>query len=60
VFNFTLIGHIIPLAIGHTFGEENKESWSWFLSKVRETNEDYFKGCVLFMDREKGGVKAAE
>ncbi len=55
--NFFIIGHILPLAIGHHAGNESKSSWGWFLNLLKAKfplKED----IIVLLDRDKGGREA--
>jgi len=57
--NLLLLGHILPIAIGHQCQAESSESWAWFLSKIQEAYPMFEHGALL-MDRDKGGNDATE
>jgi uncharacterized SAM-dependent methyltransferase len=51
------LDHILPLAIGHTIGNEDYESWDYFLSHIPDQLAPE-KKFLLALDRSKGGEKA--
>ncbi len=59
IADFNILGHILPIAIGHQCGPESAESWSWFLQKILDAYPDFQHGALL-MDHDKGGSNATE
>ena len=59
-FNFLIfvLGHILPLAIGHHCHNESESTWRWFVERLQSKFPDFSAGTSILIDRDKGGREA--
>ena len=53
-----VLGHILPLAIGHHCHNESASTWRWFVNKLQVKFPDFCHGTSILIDRDKGGREA--